>query len=340
MITFIRKRANRIKNLVNYFCARRVFVAYPPEMGIELTSHCNLECVMCPHGIMERSKGFMTWETYKKIIDEIKDYSEFIFLHGIGESLLHKDLVSWVGYAADNGLSTSLSTNITYLNEEVSRKILGSKLEYITLALDGGTKETYESIRVKGDFEQVVANIKIFLRNKREIRSKIHVTVQLILMEENWHEKEQFMNLFSLEEKKAIDDFRIKPYWDDFRGQGKPGSLAKPCFYLWNMMSVFWDGKVPLCCIDYNNDYGFGDASSRSIRDIWSSGKIEETRAAHSKKDVADYNICSTCSVPEQEYFAPTNLIIGALLGARAIRKLIPIYEKLFMNRSKFTKTR
>ena len=40
-----------------------------------------------------------------------------------------------------------MSTNGTLLNEKISERILNSKLDFLTLSLDGATEESYDKIR-------------------------------------------------------------------------------------------------------------------------------------------------------------------------------------------------
>ena len=52
-----------------------------------------------------------------------------------------------VDYASENGLQVGMSTNGTLLNEKISERILNSKLDFLTLSLDGATEESYDKIR-------------------------------------------------------------------------------------------------------------------------------------------------------------------------------------------------
>ena len=45
---------------------------------------------------MTRQKGFMTKDMFVRIIDEIKGKTEFIYLYGMGESLLHPHFLRWL----------------------------------------------------------------------------------------------------------------------------------------------------------------------------------------------------------------------------------------------------
>jgi Predicted Fe-S oxidoreductases len=144
-------------------------------------------------------------EFFRKIIDEVSGKSEFVYLYGMGESLLHPKFFEMANYAVNSGLSTALSTNLSFLNEERSLKLLKSGIEFITLALDGSTKETYESIRVKGEFEKNLEQAKSFLRMKTKLGAKCSVDVQFIEMDQNKSQTQPlFQNYLQKKEKSAI----------------------------------------------------------------------------------------------------------------------------------------
>lgn len=44
---------------------------FPAVVLLDTTSFCNMKCSMCVHQFMQRPKGFMPWELFTKIVDEI-----------------------------------------------------------------------------------------------------------------------------------------------------------------------------------------------------------------------------------------------------------------------------
>ncbi len=99
----MKHRFSKIKTVYSYYTNNHTVGAYPMQVGIELTNNCNLKCVMCPHPRMARQKGFIKKELFEKIIDEIKGKSEFVYLYGMGESLLHPEFFELVGGLVDSG---------------------------------------------------------------------------------------------------------------------------------------------------------------------------------------------------------------------------------------------
>src|SRR3989338_2689484 len=73
----------------------------PYYLLIEPTNLCNLKCPMCPtgNGTMPRPRGFMTFETFKKIIDEMGDYLITVTLMNYGEPFLNQDVYKMISYA-------------------------------------------------------------------------------------------------------------------------------------------------------------------------------------------------------------------------------------------------
>jgi len=108
------KRQFSLKKLVNLILVRiqlklRVsyVIGYPHFILIEPTNICNLRCPLCPTGRGEkgRSKGKMSLDKFKRIIDEIGDYLYDIELDNWGEPLLNKDIFELIRYANEKKYS-------------------------------------------------------------------------------------------------------------------------------------------------------------------------------------------------------------------------------------------
>jgi sulfatase maturation enzyme AslB (radical SAM superfamily) len=44
---------------------------FPEDVIVETFAYCNLRCIMCPYPNLQRSKGEMSFDVFKKIVDEM-----------------------------------------------------------------------------------------------------------------------------------------------------------------------------------------------------------------------------------------------------------------------------
>ena len=152
--------------------------------------------------------------------------------------------------------------------------MLDSPLEQITLSFDGAKKETFEFYRKGAKFEKVRDNFVRFARMKHERRSKLQVVVQMVRMEGNAGEVDDFMRFWSA--VPGVDQVRIK---EDETNLMRPdaGHTADdwkhPCHYLWRgPMYVKQNGDVYPCCQSYMLDGAPGGKHRASSR--WSRSGI------------------------------------------------------------------
>ena len=247
----MKKNLNKAVGFLAYSFGRIKPSNHPTVYSIETTNLCNLDCIMCPRRDMKRKVGFMNFNTFKKIIDETKNYSPFIWLHQMGEPLLDKNIFKFVNYCQKNGVKTGFSTNATLLNKENSKKIIESALGHLVISLDGSTKKTYEKIRKKADFEESKKKIRGFLKEKTRLAKGPYTVLQIIRMKETEPEIEQFKKEWI---NSGVDEIYVKDFctWagqlgtsDKISEQNQrynKGIISKrpPCFFLWYSLNILW----------------------------------------------------------------------------------------------------
>ena len=143
----------------------------PLSIDIETASICDLACPHCSREYIVTPDKIMSFEFYKKIVDEAAGLKvPSIKLNWRGEPLLNPQLEKFVKYAKEMGiLEVSINTNAVTLTEKRSRKLIEAGLDVIIFSFDGGTKKTYEKMRPgrfhNNQFDQVYENIKKFSEN-------------------------------------------------------------------------------------------------------------------------------------------------------------------------------
>ena len=110
------------KRQENYILAKHeeheqkiILKSKPYHIDIEPTNICNLQCPLCSTGINAdtRKKSILTFENFKKLIEEIKDTTLLFALQNWGEPTLVKDLPKIIRYTTDAGIFTRLSPNFS-----------------------------------------------------------------------------------------------------------------------------------------------------------------------------------------------------------------------------------
>ena len=57
------------------------------KIYLEITNVCNLKCSFC-HGT-KRRKQFIDFEDFQQILAKIKNYTNYLYFHIMGEPLMH-----------------------------------------------------------------------------------------------------------------------------------------------------------------------------------------------------------------------------------------------------------
>lgn len=256
-------------------------IAFPQTILIDNISYCNLRCSMCPHRFMTRKKGKMSWELYKKIVDEIaeKNLDVRMWITFFGEGLMFVDLPQRVRYAKEKGLhDVVLNSNGNLLNYNIASELVKAGLDAIYVGIDAFKKETYEKIRVGGNLDKVVNGVldyKKALDNYGNSSQKVFV--QYVEMEENKDELPEFLRFWK--DKSVQVKVRPKVSW---AGKVEANNLKEfperlPCFWAMNTINIIDDGTVCLCSVDLECQVPMGDINYQTIEEVWN-GKLKEFR--------------------------------------------------------------
>lgn len=106
---------------------------------IEISSDCNLKCSYCPSPVLDtvhgREKTNMTMDTYKRSLEWVKYFDEKwtqkeLWLHGLGESLLHPEFLKMAAMARKALPHTTLrvSTNGLLFDHAIAKELARLKI--------------------------------------------------------------------------------------------------------------------------------------------------------------------------------------------------------------------
>ena len=248
---------------------------------------------------MKRPKGFMDLNLVKKITDELKEKGvRTSYAHQIGEPLLNEKIFEMVALISKAGIRTSISTNGILLKKRRD-EILNSKLNELTIALDGINKDVYEFYRKGARFEEVLYNTFDFLSEWGLRKNKIHVQLQSIIMTRNQNQLENIEKTFSKFKNRGSFEILFKQY-STFGGEvpdlgGKTPPRRFNCKKPWTDMTVHQNGWVVHCCRSYDPFLVLGDLNKESVYEVWNGKKYQELRRKFKEGRFNEIPLCGKC---------------------------------------------
>jgi radical SAM protein with 4Fe4S-binding SPASM domain len=323
------RACNRARLLWGYLLRRERLAGLPVEYIVETTAKCNLYCPMCPRETHRQPKEDMEDAIFTRLVREAGASAEHMMLIGLGEPLLDPKIFDRIEYCERHGISTLLSTNGTLLDEEASDRLLRTRLNHITLSFDGASAETFEFYRKGARFERVRDNFVRFARMKHERGAKVQVVVQMVRLERNAHEVDEFLRFWR--GVPGVDQVRVKADETNLlqpEAGHRPEDWTHPCHYLWRgPMYVKHSGDVYPCCQSYMLDgKPVGRIGEGSLEDIWNSEAMRRMRRLHASGRAGEIDICARCLTT-----IPHPLLVAAslLLHGKTVRRLLPWAERL-----------
>ena len=334
-------KAKRLGQLLVDFLLRRKKVRGDPfRLWIETASCCNLRCVMCPNkDLASSSKGLMSLDLFKSIIDQCRLFTSDVYLHHRGEPLLNPALFDMIAYAAQAGLKTRFHTNGTLLDDAKAHRLLEAGPDLVSFSFDGFSKEIYEKIRVGAVFETTLANI-VHLANLRRISKlkKPYIVIEKIrfktpLAKVNQHQVNETTHCLLAA---GIDEIIEKEEytWADestpSTAAPRPGAV---CTFPWYAVVICADGTVTPCPQDFKACMKLGNVNSAALLEIWNGADYQSLRKKLAS-NLQSLALCRKCDrlcrrtvagIPVQYM---TTFLIDHMLGYGKLRKLLGTQER------------
>ena len=182
-----------------YAAGQAMLSARPLEAYIEVAARCNLRCQMCPIIVDPRyqsGSGFpalLSEEMFDRLAPVFPTLKR-AYLFGLGEPILHPRLVDFTERLARAGVEVWITTNATLIDQEKADALARAGLTRVSVSIDGGTPQTYERIRQRGKWEDVVRGLKALGEARRRYGRPL-VYLNVVAMSSNLKELTQLVEL-------------------------------------------------------------------------------------------------------------------------------------------------
>ena len=270
----------------------------PCHIDCELTTKCNLRCIMCRVSYNPIPFEDMPLTMVKAIIDEFAEKGgcsiKFTYL---GEPLLYPHLFEVIKYAKDKGITdTMIATNGILLDDyKECIRLIKSGLDFIIFSVDSQYPKTYEKIRVGGDLDKVKRGLINLNIQKQALKSKIpRIQIQAIIMDSNREEIEsgEYHRYF----ESFADTIFITPTCKDYSNkkiiEETPNFFCRSPF---RRMTIRVNGDIAVCCGQRLPEKLLGNVNWMSLEEAWNSKKFKNIRKLAKENKLHLVDICKTC---------------------------------------------
>lgn len=275
------------------------------KIYIEITNVCNLSCEFCPK--TSRAPAFMAPSAFNSVLEGIRGWTEHIYLHVMGEPLLHPNLGELLDISALYGLKVNLTTNGALL-EKASGVILGKPaLRQVNISLHSYEANTSES--TLGDYLDVV------IRFTQAALEGGRIVVSLRL----WNTSEGDKNRQNAYIVGRIGEaFKTGLTIDDIPPEGRGVKLAERlyintasvfqwpglektdlgsrgfCRGLRDQVAILADGTVVPCCLDGEGMIKLGNVFEQDFGEIIGGARAAAIYRGFSERKVPE-RLCRNC---------------------------------------------
>ena len=139
-------------------------------------------------------------------------------------------------------------SNGSLINEEVARGMIEAGLDAINISVDASGKEVFESTRLGLKYDKVIANIERLVRIRAELGRKRPKLILSFVRQNNSADEQAFIEHW----RNIADKIHITDLHNWGGTLNRESDVNYPCYRPWLTFTVLWDGRVSLCCADFD----------------------------------------------------------------------------------------
>ena len=258
------------------------------KIYIEITNICNLNCSFC--STSNRKRKEMTIEEFSIILQNIDDYTDYIYLHIKGEPLIHKELDKILSLTKKYNKKVCITTNGVFLKDKLDILNKYDNIYQINISLHSeNNKENYlEDILYSVDkLIYPYISLRFWTLDKGKMDNK---TLKYLEIIKERYAVEELKDGLKLKDKVylSLDD---KFEWPSLNNNYNSNGY---CLGGKTHIGILSDGTAIICCLDSEGYSNLGNIYNTPLKDIINSDKYKIT--INSFKNNKSYlDICKHC---------------------------------------------
>jgi len=233
-----------------------------------------------------RKNGVMKKTLFDICVKEIKkNHIKNVKLYSTGEPLLHPEFDYIIRRLHDEGLTITVSTNGSQLNKHRETLMM---VNHLQISIDGWDQQSYDFLHPPHKFQDILAGVKEFSSYALAQETRPQITLHLLLTKKT--DVDAYKRLWGC----YADDITMShlmgtSYYTGCRFVTEQPAVLKEylypfdvdtsrgCEYPFDILSIAYDGKIVLCCQDFNAEIPLGDIDD-GLQKVFTSGALKNIR--------------------------------------------------------------
>lgn len=272
---------------------------------LEITNACNLNCSFCHK--TKRETKYLSLEEFKTAATKLRDVTEYLYFHLMGEPLLHPDLGNFLSYASSLGFKVILTTNGTLLKKREKILLNAPSLHKISISLhsfeanemgisiDSYLEGCFDFCK-KASEKGKIAVMRLWNKGGKEdlnehILNKMHLSFP-----DEWTETYSGCKL----KNKVFLEWGEKFDWPDIESETLSDNIS--CYGLRDQIGILSNGTVVPCCLDSDGVINLGNIFTEDLENILNNERANNLRESLRRRKVCE-ELCKKCGYAHQKKY-------------------------------------
>ena len=249
-----------------------------------------------------RNKLSLRLNEFEIVLNKIKDYTDYIYLHVKGEPLVHKDIIEFINKANEYNLKVNLTTNGVLFNKYAKELGKCKNLNKINFSLHSENnkpnylEEIFDNIKYLSTNTTVIYRLWTLKNNDLDEKSTkiVDKIKEYYNLSPETVDKIKNTNNIKISSRIFVDKDNefIWPTVNNHKSDGF-------CYGLSTHIAILVDGTVVPCCLDSNGVIELGNIFTDSLEDIINSNRYQNLlKSLRDRKPCEE--LCRSCVFKER----------------------------------------
>lgn len=261
------------------------------KIYIETTNLCNLNCDFCIKN--RRKKEIMTIQNFKIILSKIKNYTNYIYLHILGEPLLNPKLNEFILLASNEGFNINITTN-GYLIDKIKDN---KNIRQVNISLH--SFDVKYNVELKKYLNNIFDSVEELIKNDTYVSLRLWVKNKYsedIINEVNNYYKVNIIKNTKIKEN-LFFNFEKQFIWPDLNNSYY--NESGKCYGLTDHIGILVDGTIVPCCLDTLGIINLGNIFKEEIDEILNKKTVIKM-IEEFKNNKKEMELCKHCNFLER----------------------------------------